>query len=58
MQISSTNDTNDNNMKNSSDCAKHLQNTILYHNTDTAIFPTRAYHDKKQQEKRLLVPEH
>lgn len=34
MQISSSNDTNDNNMKNSSDCAKHLQNTILYHNTD------------------------
>lgn len=45
-------------MKNSSDCTKHLQNTILYHNTGTAIFPTRAYHDKKQQEKKLLVPEH
>lgn len=58
MQISSSNVTNDNNMKNSSDCTKRLQNTVLYHNTDTATFPTWAYYDRKQQENKLLVPEH
>lgn len=31
---------------------------FLYHNTVTATFPTWAYYDKKQQEKKLLVPKH